>query len=113
MTDPETYHLLLYDYAQDILERRGPHREEHLARIASGRDAGRIAMAGPLGDPPHGAAIVFKGVDRGTVEEFTTRDEGRVGMYVCGPTVQNVPHFGHARAAVVPDVMRRWLTSQG
>ena len=44
-----------------------------------------------------------------TVEEFTTRDEGRVGMYVCGPTVQNVPHFGHARAAVVPDVLRRWL----
>ncbi len=48
-----------------------------------------------------------------TVEEFTTRDEGRVGMYVCGPTVQNVPHFGHARAAVVPDVLRRWLTHSG
>ena len=48
-----------------------------------------------------------------TVEEFTTRDEGRVGMYVCGPTVQNVPHFGHARAAVVPDVLRRWLAYRG
>ena len=48
-----------------------------------------------------------------TVEPFTTRDEGRVGMYVCGPTVQNVPHFGHARAAVVPDVLRRWLTHRG
>ena len=47
------------------------------------------------------------------VEPFTTRDEGRVGMYVCGPTVQNVPHFGHARAAVVPDVLRRWLTYRG
>ncbi|MPZ71778.1 MAG: cysteine--tRNA ligase [Nitriliruptorales bacterium] len=48
-----------------------------------------------------------------TVEEFTTRDEGRVGIYVCGPTVQNVPHFGHARAAVVPDVLRRWLRYRG
>ena len=48
-----------------------------------------------------------------TVEDFTTRDEGRVGMYVCGPTVQNVPHFGHARAAVVPDVLRRWLMYRG
>ena len=48
-----------------------------------------------------------------SVEEFTSRDEGRVGMYVCGPTVQNVPHFGHARAAVVPDVLRRWLTYRG
>ena len=47
------------------------------------------------------------------IEPFTTRDEGRVGMYVCGPTVQNVPHFGHARAAVVPDVLRRWLTFRG
>src|SRR5688572_1088292 len=44
-----------------------------------------------------------------TVEDFVTRDEGRVCMYLCGPTVQNVPHFGHARAAVVPDVLRRWL----
>src|SRR5688500_16710506 len=48
-----------------------------------------------------------------TVEDFTSRDEGRVGMYVCGPTVQNVPHFGHARAAVVPDVLRRWLEYRG
>ena len=48
-----------------------------------------------------------------TVEDFTTRDEGRVGIYVCGPTVQNVPHFGHARAAVVPDVLRRWLRYRG
>ena len=47
------------------------------------------------------------------VEPFETRDEGRVGMYVCGPTVQNVPHFGHARAAVIPDVLRRWLTYRG
>jgi cysteinyl-tRNA synthetase len=48
-----------------------------------------------------------------TVEDFTTRDEGRVGIYLCGPTVQNVPHFGHARAALVPDVLRRWLTYRG
>jgi cysteinyl-tRNA synthetase len=48
-----------------------------------------------------------------SVEEFTPRDEGRVGMYTCGPTVQDVPHFGHARAAIVPDVLRRYLEHVG
>lgn len=43
------------------------------------------------------------------VEEFVPRQAGRVGMYVCGPTVYDVPHFGHARAALVPDVLRRYL----
>lgn len=48
-----------------------------------------------------------------SVEEFVPRDDGRVGIYVCGPTVQAPPHFGHARAALVPDVLRRWLEHCG
>ncbi|MDQ3451747.1 MAG: cysteine--tRNA ligase, partial [Actinomycetota bacterium] len=48
-----------------------------------------------------------------SVQEFETRDEGRVGMYVCGPTVQAPPHFGHARAEIVPDLLRRWLSYRG
>lgn len=74
MPDPETYYLLLYDYVEDILERRAPYREEHLERIRAGRDAGEVAMAGPLGDPPRGAAIVFRGVDEEAVEQFARQD---------------------------------------
>lgn len=48
-----------------------------------------------------------------TVEEFVPRDTGRVGLYVCGPTVQGPPHFGHARAAIVPDVLRRYFQWRG
>ena len=46
-------------------------------------------------------------------EELVPRDPGRVTLYVCGPTVQGPPHFGHARAAIVPDVLRRYLEWTG
>ena len=42
-------------------------------------------------------------------EVLEPRDEGRVGVYVCGPTVQSRPHVGHGRAAVSFDVVRRYL----
>jgi cysteinyl-tRNA synthetase len=45
--------------------------------------------------------------------EFVPAVEGRVGMYVCGPTVQGDAHVGHGRAAVVFDVLRRYLTYTG
>jgi cysteinyl-tRNA synthetase len=45
--------------------------------------------------------------------DFVTRDEGKVGMYVCGPTVQSEPHVGHGRYAVSFDVIRRYLMWRG
>jgi cysteinyl-tRNA synthetase len=45
--------------------------------------------------------------------EFTTREPGKVSMYVCGPTVYDVPHVGHGRTAVVFDVIRRYLEWRG
>jgi len=44
---------------------------------------------------------------------FSPVEPGRVGMYVCGPTVQGDAHVGHGRAAVVFDVLRRHLTASG
>ena len=47
------------------------------------------------------------------VRDFVPLVEGRVGVYVCGLTVQSEPHVGHVRSAVNFDVLRRWLTHRG
>ena len=46
-------------------------------------------------------------------EEFEPLTPGRVGMYVCGPTVYGDPHLGHARPAVTFDLLFRYLRSLG
>ena len=46
-------------------------------------------------------------------EEFVPIENGKVGMYVCGPTVNGVPHLGHARSQVSFDVFRRYLKFLG
>jgi len=45
--------------------------------------------------------------------DLTPRDPGRISMYVCGPTVYDVPHVGHGRTAVTFDVIRRYLVWRG
>jgi len=47
------------------------------------------------------------------LRDFVPLVEGRVGVYVCGLTVQSEPHVGHVRSAVNFDVLRRWLTYRG
>ena len=47
------------------------------------------------------------------LESFVGRDPDRVGIYVCGPTAYDVPHAGHARAAVAFDTLVRHLQSLG
>jgi uncharacterized protein len=74
MAPGEMHHILFYEYVRDIVERRDPYRDAHLARIHAERDAGRIVMAGALGDPPRGAAIVFHGIDADAVEAFAQGD---------------------------------------
>ncbi len=47
------------------------------------------------------------------LESFTPIEPGHVRMYVCGMTVYDLCHLGHARAMVAFDVVQRWLKSSG
>jgi cysteinyl-tRNA synthetase len=48
-----------------------------------------------------------------SVETFVPREPGKVSMYVCGMTVYDLCHVGHARAAIAFDVIQRWLRAAG
>lgn len=43
------------------------------------------------------------------LEPFKPQKEGKVGMYLCGPTVYDFGHLGHGRSAVAFDIIRRYL----
>nr|WP_246458488.1 cysteine--tRNA ligase [Saccharopolyspora gloriosae] len=48
-----------------------------------------------------------------TTREFHPRCDGVASIYVCGATVQGVPHIGHVRSGLNFDVLRRWLLRTG
>lgn len=56
--------------------------------------------------------LIYNSLSRNK-EIFRPIHEGRVGMYVCGPTVYGDGHLGHARPAITFDVLFRYLTWLG
>jgi uncharacterized protein YciI len=64
--------LLIYDYVEDIVEKRAPHRPAHLELIAEWVEDGRVVAGGATGDPPTGALIVFR--ESGDPEAFAAID---------------------------------------
>lgn len=46
-------------------------------------------------------------------EEFIPLEEGKVSMYVCGPTVYNLIHIGNARPMIIFDTVRRYMEYKG
>jgi cysteinyl-tRNA synthetase len=58
-------------------------------------------------------ALRFYDTASRSVRDFVPLEEGRVGIYLCGATVQAPPHVGHIRSGVAFDVIRRWLSARG
>ena len=55
---------------------------------------------------------LYNTADR-AVSRFVPLNPGKVGIYLCGATVQAPPHIGHIRSGVNFDILRRWLTAIG
>ena len=64
--------LLLYDYVEDVVEKRAPLRPAHLELISGWVRDGRVVAGGATGDPPSGALIVFR--ESGGPEAFAQVD---------------------------------------
>jgi cysteinyl-tRNA synthetase len=48
-----------------------------------------------------------------SISTFKPLTSGKVGIYLCGATVQSPPHIGHIRSGVNFDILRRWLIASG
>jgi cysteinyl-tRNA synthetase len=59
------------------------------------------------------APILLFDTMTGEKRAFAPLDPREVGVYCCGPTVYDMAHVGHARAALAPDILVRFLRQQG
>ena len=73
--------------------------------------ASQGGLVGPCGWSPMSLRI-FNTLSRG-VEPFVSLEPGHVRMYVCGMTVYDLCHLGHARSMLAFDVVQRWLKASG
>ena len=47
------------------------------------------------------------------LQDFVPLQEGHASVYLCGATVQSIPHIGHVRSGVAFDILRNWLEAKG
>ncbi|CEF98724.1 YCII-related [Ostreococcus tauri] len=69
-----SYWLLTLNYVENMAERRGPYREEHLAGASASHAKGECVMAGALTDPVDTGVFVFKNCDESVVRAFAEND---------------------------------------
>ena len=68
------HYLLEYAYVPDILERRGEHRDAHLALLREAYERGEVKIAGAVAEPVDRAVIVWTVEDPGVIEAFVAQD---------------------------------------
>jgi uncharacterized protein YciI len=68
------HYLLIYDVVPDYVERRAPHRAEHIALAKAAHVRGDLVLGGALADPTDGAVLLFRGDSPAAAEAFAAAD---------------------------------------
>lgn len=68
------YYVLYYRTVEGFIEKRVPHRHEHLAYATAARERGELVLGGSFSEPSDGALLVFKTDNPDKVVEFAKHD---------------------------------------
>ncbi|WP_322051257.1 YciI-like protein [Paraburkholderia bannensis] len=68
------HYLLMYELAENYLDRRAEHRSEHLALAWAAAERGELLLAGAIADPVDSALLLFQGDSPAAAEAFARAD---------------------------------------
>lgn len=68
------HYLLIYELADDYLDRRAQFRNEHLAKGWAAQESGHLVLGGALANPTDQAILLFKGDSPAVAENFAKAD---------------------------------------
>ncbi|NIE68151.1 YciI-like protein [Burkholderia sp. Ax-1719] len=68
------HYLLMYELADDYLDRRAEHRSAHLALAWAAAERGELLLAGAIADPVDNALLLFQGDSPAAAEAFARAD---------------------------------------
>ena len=68
------YYILFYNYVDNIIEKRVPFREAHLALATSFVESGELLLGGAFANLADGAILIFKVENKAQVEAFVKQD---------------------------------------
>jgi uncharacterized protein YciI len=71
---PMPYFALQYDVVDHFTDKRAPFRDAHLKLVRDAHARGDIFMAGPIGQPPAGALLIFQSETSEVAENFARAD---------------------------------------
>ena len=104
--------MALFDFGGQMTPPTGPSGALYWAGLYP---RGVLTPPGPASRFPNECPMslrIYNTLSR-ALEEFSPIDAGHVRMYVCGMTIYDLCHIGHARMAMAFDVVQRWLKASG